>query len=135
MPGYVQHAIQKFHEQVKGPNKITDAPHPYKATKKQGLSMTQAIDDGARLSPQAIKQLQQIERTFLFYARAVDPTMLTALSIIAMEQAQGTHTTREKAEHFLTYAATHPNATIKYYKSNMILKIHSDASYLSERQG
>ena len=61
--------------------------------------------------------------------------MLTALSIITTEQAQGTRTTREKAEHFLTYAATHPNATIKYYKSDMILKIHSDASYLSEQQG
>ena len=61
--------------------------------------------------------------------------MLTALSIIATEQTQGTHTTKEKAEHFLTYAASHPNATIKFYKSDMILKIHSDASYLSERQG
>ena len=97
--------------------------------------MTQAMDDGARLSPQAIKQLQQIVGTFLFYTRAVDPTMLMALSIITMEQSQGTRTTKEKAEHFLTYAATHPNATIKYYKSDMILEIHSDASYLSERQG
>ena len=58
--------------------------------------------------------------------------MLTALSIIATEQTQGTQTTKEKAEYFLTYAATHPNATIKYYKSDMILKIHSDASCLPE---
>ena len=91
--------------------------------------------EGAKLSPQAIKQLQQIVGTFLFYSRAIDPTMLTALSIIATEQTQGTQTTKDKAEHFLMYAATHPNVTIKYYKSDMILKIHSDASYLSERQG
>ena len=70
--------------------------------------MTQPSDDTAKLSPQAIKHLQQIVGTFLFYSRAVDPTMLTALSIIAMEQAQGTQTTKEKAEHFLNYAATHP---------------------------
>ena len=132
MPRYVQHDIHKFHDGVKGLNKATDTPHPYKATKKLGLPMTQTMDDGTRLSPQAIKQLQQIVGTFLFYARAVDPTMLTALSIIATEQSQGTHTTKEKAEHFLTYATTHPNATIKYYKSDMILKIHSDASYLSK---
>ena len=44
----------------------------------------------------------------------------------------GTQTMKEKAEHFLMYAATHPNSTINYYKSDMILKIHSDASYLSE---
>ena len=108
MPGYVQHAENKFHNGVKGPNKATDAPHLYKATKKQGLHMTQAIDDGAKHSPQAIKQLQQIVGTFLFYSRAVDPTMLTALGIIAMEQTQGTHTTKEKAEHFLTYAHNAP---------------------------
>ena len=97
--------------------------------------MTPPVDNATKLSPQAIKHLQQIMGTFLFYSRAVDPTMLMALSKIAMEQTQGTQTTKEKAEHFLTYAATHPNATIKFYKSDMILKIHSNASYLSERQG
>ena len=97
--------------------------------------MTHPMDDSAKLSPQTIKHLQQIVGTFLFYSRAVDPTMLMALSIIATEQTQGTHTTKEKAEHFLTYATSHPNATIKFYNPNMILKIHSDASYLSEHQG
>ena len=48
--------------------------------------------------------------------------MLTALSIIATEQTQGTNTTKQKAEHFLSYAATHPNATIKFYKSDMIFE-------------
>ena len=94
--------------------------------------MTPAMDAGPKLSPQAIKQLQQIAGPFLFYSRAVDQTMLTVLSIIATEQTQGTQTTKEKAVHFLTYAAMHPNATIKYYKSDMILKIHSNASNLSK---
>jgi hypothetical protein len=31
----------------------------------------------------------------------------------------------------LDYLATHPDATIRYYASDMILHIHSDASYLS----
>ena len=132
MPGYVQHAISKFHNGDKGPTKSTDTPHPYKASKKHGLPMTTKMDDCAKLSPQAIKQLQQIVGTFLFYSRAIDPTMLMALSIITTEQTQGTQTTKDKAEHFLMYTATHPNATIKYYKSDMILKIHSNASYLSE---
>ena len=135
MPRYVQQALDKFQYGITSTQKTTDAPHPYKATKKHGLPMTHPMDDSAKLSPQAIKHLQQIVGTFLFYSRAVDPTMLTALSIIATEQTQGTHTTKEKAEHFLTYASSHPNATIKLCKSDMILKIHSDASYLSERQG
>ena len=94
--------------------------------------MTQPHNDNAKLTPQVIKHLQKIVGTFLFYSRAVDPTMLTALSIITTEQTQGTDTTKQKAEHFLSYAATHPNATIKFYKSDMILKIHSDVSYLSK---
>ena len=135
MPGYVQQALSKFQHETTTIQKATDAPHPYKATQKHGLPMTKPPDHGAKLSPQAIKHLQQIVGTFLFYSRAVNPTMLTALSIIATEQTQGTHTTKAKAEHFLTYAASHPNATIKFYKSDMILKIHSNASYLSEHQG
>ena len=71
--------------------------------------MTQPIDDATKLSPQAIKHLQQIVGTFPFYSKAVDPTMLTALSIIATEQTHGTQTTKEKAEHFLTYAGIHPS--------------------------
>ena len=34
----------------------------------------------------------------------------------------------------LNYAATHPDAAIRYYKSDMVLYVHSDASYLSESQ-
>jgi hypothetical protein len=33
---------------------------------------------------------------------------------------------------FLNYCATHPDATIWYKESDMILWVHSDASYLSE---
>ena len=97
--------------------------------------MPQPHDDATKCTPQAIKHLQKIIGTFLFYSRAVEPTMLTALSIITTELTQGTDTTKQKAEHFLAYAIAHPNDTIKFYKSDMILKIHSGASYLSEQQG
>ena len=86
MPGYVQQVLNKFQHEITTTKKVTDAPHPYKATKKHGLPMTHPTDDSAKLSPQAIKHLQQIVGTFLFYSRAVDPTMLTALSIIATVQ-------------------------------------------------
>ena len=72
MPGYVQQALEKFQHGIKSPIKAVDAPHPYKATKKHGLPMTPPDDDAAKLTPQAIKHLQQIVGTFLFYSRAVD---------------------------------------------------------------
>ena len=67
--------------------------------------------------------------TFLFYARAVDPTMLTALSSIAAEQANPTARTMEKCKQFLDYATTQDEEVITYRASDMKLAIHSDASY------
>ena len=41
----------------------------------------------------------------------------------------------QRTRHLLDYVATHPDAIVSYAKSNMILSIHSDASYLSEPKG
>jgi hypothetical protein len=37
--------------------------------------------------------------------------------------------------HLLNYCATHPNATLRYVASDMMLHVESDASYLSETKG
>ena len=37
----------------------------------------------------------------------------------------------ERVNHFLIYMATHPDARIRYYASDMVLNVHSDASYLT----
>ena len=58
--------------------------------------------------------------------------MLTALSAIASEQALPTENTIRKAQKFMDYAATHPDAVLTYRKSDMLLAVHSDASYLSK---
>jgi hypothetical protein len=50
---------------------------------------------------------------------------------IATEQTKATEKTQAAANQLLDYLATHPDATIRYHASNMILHIHSDASYLS----
>ena len=70
--------------------------------------------------------------TLLYYSIAVDPTMITALGSIAVQQSKGTEKTYTDTLWLLNYAATHLNAKIRYTASDMILHIHSDASYLSE---
>jgi hypothetical protein len=70
----------------------------------------------------------------LYYSRAVDPTMNVALSTLASQQTKGTQRTAQDATKFLNYCATHPNATICYHPLDIILKVHSDASYNSEPQ-
>jgi hypothetical protein len=78
------------------------------------------------------KFIQEVTGTFLFYARAVDATLLTALSSLAAKQANPTKRTMEKTLQFLDYAASQDDAVVIYRKSDMILAVHSDASYLRE---
>ena len=68
----------------------------------------------------------------LYYSIAVDPTMLTALGSISAQQSKGTDKTYADTLWLLNYAATHLDSKIRYTASDMILYIHSDASYLSE---
>ena len=63
----------------------------------------------------------------------MDLTVLPALSAIASEQASATENTEKKCTQLLDYLATHDNARICYHASDMVLNIHSDASYLSEK--
>ncbi len=78
-----------------------------------------------------IKQVQKIVGSILYYARAVDMTVLMALSLIASKQTKGIKHTVEKAYQVLDYLASHPDAVVRFRASDMVLNIHSDASYLS----
>jgi hypothetical protein len=71
--------------------------------------------------------------TLLYYGRAVDPTILPALSAIATEQAKPTEKTKGKVKQLLDYCATQEDAIITYTSSKMILCIHSDAGYANEK--
>ena len=130
MPGYVNHALHKFQHPT--PKKPQDSPYPA-AVKQYGVQvqLTDPIDTSARLPPHEIKWLQQIIGTFLFYGRAVDPTLLTALSELSSAQATATDATKRACQQFLDYCASHPDGAIRYQASDMILKLHSDSSYLN----
>ena len=58
--------------------------------------------------------------------------MLVDLSSIASSQAAPTEAKMEKANYFLYYAASHPDAILSYNASDMVLVAHSDASYLTK---
>eukprot|EP00957_Ditylum_brightwellii_P067911 5155845-Ditylum_brightwellii.AAC.1 len=67
-----------------------------------------------------------------FYMRQVDPTMFVAIRTIAAAQSHETEATTQAISYLLDYCATYLDATICYNASNMILKGHCDALYLSE---
>ena len=131
MLDYVKAAIARF--QHKPPRKPQDQPHLHVKPKYGATKQYAPDDDDSPLLDQAgQKFVQEVIGTFLYYARAVDLTMLPALGSIATQQAQPTHRTLAKVKLFLDYAATHPDAIITYRASDMVLVGHSDASYLSE---
>ena len=60
--------------------------------------------------------------------------MITAPGYIAAQQSKGTNKTYADTLWMINYAITHPKSKKGYTASDMILYIHSDASYLSEIQ-
>ena len=69
---------------------------------------------------------------FLYYARAVNHTILVALNIISVEQANSTETTTKAFTQLLNYSVMYSEAITRYYANHMILHIHGNASFLSE---
>jgi hypothetical protein len=86
------------------------------------------------LSDKEVNKLQQRAGTLLYYARAVDPTLIMPINVLASEQSKATDITADKVIKLLKYCTTHPETKIRYHASDMILYIHSDASYLSENE-
>ena len=67
---------------------------------------TNKIDDLRKL------RIQQVIDGLLYYARAVDLTILTALSAIASQQASPTEQTEDHVNQLMDYIATHPDAVV-----------------------
>ena len=62
---------------------------------------------------------------------AVYPTILIPLNAIAKEQRKSTKKTQAAADKLMYYLEKHPDETIRHHASDMVMHIHSDASYLS----
>jgi hypothetical protein len=129
MPGYVSNMLSKFQH---------DAPkHPQHAPSRYGTPVYGAKtqyatkDETPPLTAKQCLNIQKVTGSVLYYSRAVDPTVLMPINDIAMEQTKATEKTQAATNQLLDYLATHPDATIRYHASDMILHIHSDASYLS----
>ena len=133
MPGYIARALHKFlHTPA---TRAQHSPHAWTAP-NYGATIQYAPDDDTSLplDAAALKNLQNVIGTFLYYARAVDSTMLVALGSLSSAQNNGTAATTIAVTQLLNYCATHPDAVLRFHASGMILHVHSDASYLSEKK-
>ena len=78
------------------------------------------------------QRVREVVGALLFYARAVDSSLLKALGTTASQQAKGTQATLRAITKLLNYCACNPNTIVRFTASDMILHVDSDASYLSE---
>ena len=76
----------------------------------------------------------KIVGVFLYYAGAIDNTMLLQMNSFSTQTNSCTKDTMKEVNYFLDYAALHKNASITYLQTDMILLIDNDVSYLIKRK-
>jgi hypothetical protein len=133
MPGYIKAALHKYQHPARA--RPEDAPHGWNPPIYG--AKTQFVSDpppSPALSDKDVKKLQQLTGTLLYYAMAVDPTLIISINVLASEQSNATEVTADKVIKLLNYYNTHPEKKIRYHASDMILHAHSDPSYLSENE-
>ena len=129
MPRYIPTTLHKFHH--KPPARPQDVPHPCnKPIYGKHIQLATQQSSAPKLNSTDTNILQFINRTFLYYSRAVDPTMIPDLNEISICQYTQTQDTMDKCNQVLDYASTHPNLTICYHASDMILMTDTDSDYL-----
>ena len=81
MPGYITRALQNFASPLPPSNQ--HSPHPYTGPNYGAPQQFSSADDETPLLPPAGKpRIQQLAGKLLYYARAVNSTILPALGIL-----------------------------------------------------
>jgi hypothetical protein len=127
MPGYVLNVLSKFKHDA--PQHPQHTPSIYDTPVYGAKSQYATKDNTLPLAAKQCLNIQKVTGSVLYYARAVDPTVLMPLNDIATEQTKDMEKTQAATNQLLDYLATHPDATIRYHASDMILHIHIHASY------
>ena len=131
MPVYIPACLKRFQHET--PARRQYSPHhhtPIIFGKKGTRQYANRPDESAFLDIKGIKYVQSVTGSLLYYARAIDSTMLPALNEIASQQAKPTEYTRLKCERLLDYAATFQKTFVRFYASDMLLNVDTDAAYL-----
>ena len=78
--------------------------------------------------------IQNIVGTLLYYSREVYPTILVSLGSVSINWYKSNETTTQVIKQMLYYCANRQYAAIHYKESDMVIRVHSYRSYLSESQ-
>ena len=127
IPRYADNALQDYAN--KPFNRPQHSPLPWKKTNYGAKQqMTEEPNHSPALSPTCKTRIQQIIVTLLYYEREVDSSILPCLGNLGTVQANPTEKTESIIHRLLSYLHTHPDTTVRYKASRMVVYIHSDAS-------
>ena len=132
MPGAVDKIRQRF-----APELTRGAPSPaiYIPPRYGAQAQQVPVDNSPQLSPARKLWLQQLVGCFLYYARAVDYTMLPAVCAISSDQANATDATLAAAYRLIAYAMSYPDNRLRLYSCDMIVHLQADGSFQSRSNG
>ena len=100
MLNYISSMLHKY--QHPPPKCSQHSPHPWnRPTYGATEQLIKAPDTTKPLELSEVKWIQKIVGTLLYYARAVDATILVALGTIAAQQASATQSTSRYVTHLL----------------------------------
>ena len=102
-------------------------------TRTYGLESQKTLpqDTSKPLDKHRKKKIERIVGKFLYNGYAVDVTILNAPRNIELQQSTVIVNTKQRCDILLDYLHTNPNMVVHFYASDMILNVHSEASYLS----
>jgi len=101
-------------------------------TYSRGPQMAE-VDSSAALNEADTLFVQIVLGALLYYSRAVDSTMLTAINHIATTGF--TEKALAAATYLLIYAKTHPTAHVRFRASDMVARAQCDASFNGRSKG
>ena len=130
MPDYVTNSLQRHHHHPKVSPQYSPHVHLPILYGTGTRQYATAPDMSPQLNRTETTYIQSVTGSYLYYGRAIDHTILPALNAIASAQAQPTQKTKLAAQQLMDYLATYPHAYVRYYASDMVLHVDSDAAYL-----
>ena len=130
MPDYLPKVLARFAtgKTLRGASSPSKYIPPSKGTPNMGAT---PIDDSPEVSAAEKHFVMAVNGSMLYYARAIDHLMLPACTEISSNQSRPTQLTVDACWRVLNYAQTHQSQQLVFQGCDMILKIKSDASYLS----
>ncbi len=121
MLGYIKMKLQEYEHIM--PKKLQTCPY-LPEPKKFGMEAQAPLPHNStlKLDAKGIKRVQKIVGSILYYAWAVDMTVLMALSSIAVEQTKATEKTMAQCTQLLDYLSGHADAKVRFHASDMIFE-------------